>query len=130
MSDTDIIREARELCEKLREMLPEKVSYAEMVGAEKFMGDMYVYEDQEPYIIEGAAKHMDVLLDLLTAKDAEIARLTKALHKADIDCDHCKHSHGGECENADFDCMTCDCDCICKSCRDNSNWEWRGAGEG
>lgn len=81
-----------------------------------------------------AADLIESLQAQLAERDAEIARLTaertamlEALHKSDIDCDSCKHSHGGECENADFDCMTCDCDCICKSCRDNSNWEWRGA---
>jgi hypothetical protein len=79
---------------------------------------------------ETERKESDKLQSQLVAKDAEIARLTKALRKADIDCDHCKHNHGDECENPDFDCMTCDCDCICKSCRDNSNWEWREAGEG
>lgn len=77
--------------------------------------------------LDAAADLIESLQAEVGSKDAEIARLTKALHKADIDCDHCKHNHGGECENADFDCMTCDCDCICKSCRDNSNWEWCGA---
>ena len=46
--------EASKLADLLETQLPEKVSYANMVGAEAAYGDMYVYEDPEPYMIEQA----------------------------------------------------------------------------
>lgn len=126
----DIIREARELCERATPGPWDHKITAVYKGqtAVRICGDFDDF-DADARFIARSRTLIPELLDLLAERDAEIARLTKALHKADIDCDPCKHNHGGECENADFDCMTCDCDCICKSCRDNSNWEWRGAKE-
>ena len=143
---TNLITEARELCEMATpgpwEVKLHNEDYGQGYGETTFFVDMGgtllkigVADSAEKYaqysalstLVARSRTLIPELLDLLAEMDAEIARLTKALHKTDIDCDHCKHNHGGECENADFDCMTCDCDCICKSCRDNSNWEWRGA---
>ena len=38
--------------ELLKNMLPEKVSYANLVGASNCYGDNYVYEEPEPYALE------------------------------------------------------------------------------
>lgn len=52
--------EVRELVKHLRDMLPPKVDYADLVGAEGFArGYMYVWEDPEPYFIEEAANKLE-----------------------------------------------------------------------
>jgi len=52
----------RELVKCLRDMLPEKVDYAELVCAEGFAhGSTYVYEDPECYFIEEAANRLEEL---------------------------------------------------------------------
>ena len=52
------------------------------------------------------------------------------LRKADmVDCCHCKHykvNDANECAAADCTCDDCKRDCPCKTCKNNSNWEWRG----
>lgn len=60
------------------------------------------------------------------AADALEAALAD-LKKADIECDFCVHNgKDAPCEAADCDCSICTEDCVCKTCRDNSNWQWRG----
>lgn len=52
----------KELVQHLRDMLPEKVDYADLVGAEGFArGCMYVWEDPESYFIEEAADTLEKL---------------------------------------------------------------------
>lgn len=43
-------------------------------------------------------------------------------------CDVCKHNHGDsdQCEANEYDCNGCKAPCMCASCRDESNWQWRG----
>lgn len=54
--------ETRELIKSLRDMLPPKVDYADLVGAEGFArGHMYVWEDPEPYFIEEAINTIEKL---------------------------------------------------------------------
>ena len=48
-----------EAIELLRNMLPEKVSYANLVGASNCYGDKYVYENPEPYAIELAISALE-----------------------------------------------------------------------
>ena len=56
----------RELIDGLRHMLPEKVDYAELVGAEGFAyGYQYVYEDPEPYLMEEAADRLEELQNFI-----------------------------------------------------------------
>lgn len=49
------------------------------------------------------------------------------------ECEHCAHTISGadcdKCEEVYFDCEKCEAECKCKSCRNGSNWEWRGAKE-
>lgn len=57
--------------------------------------------------------------------------LLEDLRDADrIDCEHCASYDGAatkECEDADYLCDKCTrTDCPCSTCRDCSNWEWRG----
>lgn len=50
----------------LRELLPPKVDYADLVCAEGFArGYHYVWEDPEPYIIENAANLINELRALI-----------------------------------------------------------------
>lgn len=65
------------LVEKLKEMLPEKIPYGELVGAPwpyTNQGEM-VYPDFEDYIIEQAATAIIDLLARAEAAEAEIGRL-------------------------------------------------------
>lgn len=56
----------RELIECLRNMLPKKVDYADLVCAEGFArGYTYVYEDPECYFIEEAADRLEELQRLI-----------------------------------------------------------------
>ena len=43
-------------------------------------------------------------------------------------CDVCKHKYGDsdQCEANEYDCNGCKAPCMCASCRDESNWQWRG----
>ena len=63
-----------------------------------------------------------------TELDAAIADL-KAV---DIDCKMCAHAgqYNDVCESNDCNCIYCDADCICRSCRNNSNYQWRGLQKG
>ena len=59
-----------EIVKALKEMLPPKEDYAELVGAEAWAhGQHYVWTDPEPYQIEAA-------IDLIESLTAEIGRLT------------------------------------------------------
>ena len=125
-----------EIVRALREMLPPKVDYAELVCAEGFAhGQCYVWDDPEPYIISAAA-------DLIESLQAEVDESQRGEQAAveDIMCrDHCDvcvsgKEHGGECKKADYNCLSCKSEtCMCRDCRDEDHWQWRGpqeAGEG
>ena len=57
-----MIMEVRDLVKHLRDMLPPKVDYADLVCAEGgFHGHTYVWEDPEPYFIEAAANKLEEL---------------------------------------------------------------------
>ena len=82
----------------------------------------------------------------LNAEQAKVARLAAEIErlKTDFDaavadikhndnCDVCKYTkYDGACDESDFDCKTCKNACPCATCRNESNWQWRGpqAGEG
>ena len=54
--------DTRELIQTLRNMLPEKVDYADLICAEGFAhGYEFVYEDPESYFIEEAANKLEQL---------------------------------------------------------------------
>ena len=58
--------DTRELITELRNMLPPKVDYADLVCAEGgFRGYTYVWEDPEPYFIEAAANKLETLQRLV-----------------------------------------------------------------
>ena len=72
MTDRETIKDT---IERLRLMLPPKVDYAELVGAEGFAyGHHSVYEDPEPYFIEGAISLIERLQSENTRQQAEIER--------------------------------------------------------
>ena len=65
-------------------------------------------------------------------RDAAIADIKESdvLHE----CEHCAHRRMTQeeeeaCERNGFECMKCAAECKCKSCRNGSNWEWRGVKE-
>ena len=49
--------------ELIKNMLPEKVSYANLVGASNCYGDKYVYEEPEPYALELAISSLEKQLN-------------------------------------------------------------------
>ena len=54
--------DTRKLVKELRNMLPQKVDYADLVCAEGgHHGYLYVWEDPEPYFIEAAANKLEEL---------------------------------------------------------------------
>ena len=69
----------KELIERLKEMLPEKIPYGELVGAPwpyTNQGEM-VYPDFEDYIIEQAATAITELLARAEAAEARLEKVEK-----------------------------------------------------
>ena len=54
---------AENAIELLKNMLPEKVSYANLIGASSCYGDKYVYEEPEPYALELAISALEKTSD-------------------------------------------------------------------
>lgn len=71
----------KELVEALKEMLPEKIPYGELVGAEGAFAHSgaLVYEDPEPYFIEQAAAAITDLLARAEAAEAREKNLIEAV---------------------------------------------------
>ena len=63
--------------------------------------------------------------------DEQLSAALHDLRESDmVDCCHCKHYFvysTADCDDANLDCGVCKRDCPCKTCKNNSNWEWRGA---
>lgn len=64
--------------------------------------------------------------------ECERDALLADLREADlVDCVHCIHAEkpiaANECDDTDGNCEVCEKACACKTCRNNSNWIWRGA---
>lgn len=108
---TDLITEARELCERATPGPWDHKITAVYKGqtAVRICGDFDDF-DADARFIARSRTLIPELLDLLAERDAEIARLKDAFRDCESICDYCKYNP-------------------CKSCRDNSNWEWRGARE-
>lgn len=72
----------KELVESLKSMLPPKVLYGDLIGAEGVYAHSgpLVYEDPEPYFIEQAA---NAITDLLARAEAAEARAENAERKLD-----------------------------------------------
>lgn len=103
---------ADEIVRALREMLPPKIDYAELVGAEGFThGSCYVWDDPVPYIINDAA-------NLIESLQTDLARVTAERDAAVCDLyTACKTS---PCNNGI---------CVHKNCSGNRipcEFEWRG----
>lgn len=124
--------EYKELIERLKSMLPEKVLYGDLIGAEgvyAHSGPM-VYEDPEPYFIEQA---ITAITDLLARAEAAEARAEKAererdaaikwihefLESMDMSCKGCKHYTVKESDLK-----------VCAECsKERDKWEWNGGKE-
>lgn len=79
-----------------------------------------------------AADLIEVVIAKLETTTQERDAAIADLKEADIvSCEHCRHQKTCPvpCEEVDIDCSVCPADCMCKTCRDNSNWEWRGVKE-
>jgi hypothetical protein len=66
--------------ELIKQMLPEKVSYANLIGASSCYGDKYVYEDPEPYALELAIRALeenDKLKDEINQLKVELEQSVK-----------------------------------------------------
>ena len=69
---------------------------------------------------ESKRKLLDTAADLLEKMAEEIKGM-------DTDCSACRHNQDKpQCTETDVLCDDCPFDCSCATCRDNSNWEWRG----
>ena len=74
--------------------------------------------------VASALESMQEELDRVKAeRDAAVKDILARDH-----CDVCKHNHGDsdQCEANEYDCNGCKAPCMCASCRDESNWQWRG----
>ena len=99
---------AGEIVKALREMLPPKEDYAELVGAEGWAhGQHYVWTDPEPYHIEAAI----ALIESLQAQLAESRRREKAASSFIAkNCPQCEPVEGGipYCSNYNIACDGCE----------------------
>lgn len=141
--------ELNELIKELRNMLPPKVDYADLVCAEGGShGCTYVWEDPEPYFIEEAANMLekliaenkqlrnDLIMQTALAQNGQSAietnrQLKKQLNAAvedikkaidgELICDFCKYNH--ECQGEKCDKYTEGVGCTDES--DNYyDWKW------
>lgn len=114
----------KELVEKLKEMLSEKIPYGELVGAPwpyTNQGEM-VYPDFEDYIIEEAAT---AIIDLLARAESAEARLEKVEKEKNTvinDLRVCSIEGFMECQY----CLYRTARSFCWDCTDGSNWRYRG----
>lgn len=88
----------------------------------------------EGLVIPMAREALDRILELEASivhakmeRDALLDILVEATRDGCV-CTGCKHSTGIDdaCEANDFDCNECKVMCMCRTCKDNSNYEWRG----
>ena len=140
----------KDVIDDLKSILPEKVDYADLVGAEGFAyGYTYVYEDPEPYFIENAIKTIerlasenkdlrnDLIMQTALAKNIQnsyeynqlLARqyeallkdVKKIIVKCDDVCEYCKHHKP---------CFSKKCECYVegRGAEDQNgymhDWEW------
>lgn len=117
---------------------PEEVKKGLEVCCPKYDGAAWINCYLEcPYKPEGhwckGVLHKDVLAYIkqleqrLTQAERERDAAVHDLKLADeLDCEYCKHQFGG----CTYDgCKQCSSPCPCGSCRDNSNYVWRGVCE-
>ena len=136
------------LVEQLKEMLPKKVRYGELVGAPvpyNQMGDM-VYEDPEPYIIEQAADAITELLARAETAEKENTQLKEDLGNWSYNCkttveraqqfkserDAAVSDLRGCAIESCAECMYClyrTARSFCSDWTDGSNWRWKGEKE-
>ena len=125
---------ADEIVRALRESLPPKIDYAELVGAEGFAhGACYVWDDPLPYLMSDAA-------DLLESQQARIAELEAQLaasqrrERAAVgdlstykDCGFCVHI-----QDQQYCYKNCQRHVDVDNFRTYPCWQWRGpqAGKG
>ena len=79
------------------------------------------------YAVDQSASAMESMQEELDRVKAERDAAVKDILARDH-CDVCKHNHGesDQCEANEYDCNGCKAPCMCASCRDESNWQWRG----
>lgn len=111
--------EYKEIVKKLKEFIPEKVPYGELVGASWHYtgkGEM-VYKEPEHYLMEQAAVAIEELLTKLENAEWERDSAIRDLTENGANCIYCKHYIGNyKCGNEE-------------PCGVNNNFEWRGAGD-
>ena len=81
--------------------------------------------DMDIYAIERYA--LAYIQQLERERDAAVEQL-KEVDKEDLfRCSHCIHDE--LCNDGLTPCVDCDKECPCHTCRNSSNWEWRGVQE-
>ena len=88
---------------------------------------IYIYITQLESDNESKQKRIEQLESRLAQAERERDAAVHDLKLADrVDCDFCKHQYGG----CTYDgCKDCSKPCPCGSCRNSSNYEWRGVCE-
>ena len=78
--------------------------------------------------LQYAEEERNVITKRMIKLEQDLGAVLADLKKVDMECDFCGHNQeNAPCDAADCDCSICTEDCVCKTCRDNSNWQWRGA---
>lgn len=93
----------KELIEALKSMLPEKVLYGDLIGAEGVYAHSgpLVYEDPEPYFIEQAITAINDLLARVEAAEARAEKAEREKHEAISDLETIM-AHGGKLNTCQF----------------------------
>lgn len=97
--------------ELLKSMLPEKVSYANLIGASSCYGDKYVYEEPEPYALELA---ISALEKQIPKKPTDIVKNTAG-------------NSGGylaSCPNCHYHILVYRNECHCDKCGQKVKLDW------
>lgn len=81
----------KEFATSLLKILPEKVDYAELVGApSQFYGQYYVYENPEDILIEEAAARLIALAKLITTAQHDYTIIQECIHELETASDSSK----------------------------------------
>ncbi len=91
------------------------------------------YRTASPYkcgLIKMAAQRLGKLEQELKEKTAQLAKVTAALQRSDMDCEYCAHkTTEPPClsDESHYLCDECPHKCYCKDCVDNSKYAFSGS---
>lgn len=71
-----------------------------------------------------AAAALDLIQQFERERDAAVVQLKEVDKEGLFRCSHCIHDE--LCNDGLTSCVDCDKECPCHTCRNSSNWQWRG----